>query len=34
VRFVGLTEPKALEGREELEILIKADKDANTITIE
>ncbi|KAF8068330.1 HSP90-5 [Scenedesmus sp. PABB004] len=34
VRFVGLTDPKALEGREELEILIKADKDARTITIE
>lgn len=34
VRFVGVTEPKALEGRENLEILIKADKDAKTITIE
>jgi heat shock protein beta len=34
VRFVGLTDPKALEGREQLEILIKADKDAKTITIE
>jgi hypothetical protein len=34
VRFVGVTEPKALEGREKLEILIKADKDAKTITIE
>lgn len=34
VRFVGLTDPKALEGRDELEIMIKADKDAKTITIE
>lgn len=34
VRFVGVTDAKALEGREQLEILIKADKDANTITIE
>ncbi|WIA10769.1 hypothetical protein OEZ85_010938 [Tetradesmus obliquus] len=34
VRFVGLTDAKALEGREQLEILIKADKEANTITIE
>jgi HEAT repeat protein len=34
VRFVGVTDPKALEGRDELEILIKADKDAKTITIE
>jgi heat shock protein beta len=34
VRFVGVTDPKALEGRENLEILIKADKEANTITIE
>eukprot|EP00775_Hariotina_reticulata_P005864 gene5864-6105_t len=34
VRFVGLTDAKALTGREDLEILIKADKDAKTITIE
>jgi heat shock protein beta len=34
VRFVGVTDPKALEGREELEIQIRADKDAKTITIE
>lgn len=34
VRFVGVTDAKALEGREQLEIMIKADKDANTITIE
>lgn len=34
VRFVSLTDPKAMEGRDQLEVLIKADKDANTITIE
>jgi hypothetical protein len=34
VRFVGVTDAKALEGREQLEILIKADKDAKTIVIE
>lgn len=33
-RFVGLTDPKALEGRDEMEITIKADKEAGTITIE
>jgi hypothetical protein len=34
VRFVSLTDAKALEGRDGLEILIKADPDAKTITIE
>ncbi|GBF91161.1 ATP-dependent molecular chaperone [Raphidocelis subcapitata] len=34
LRFVAVTEQGALKGREELEILISADKDANTITIE
>nr|QBB20010.1 heat shock protein hsp90-C2 [Ettlia sp. YC001] len=34
VRFVGLSDAKALEGRNELEILIKADADKGTITIE
>lgn len=34
VRFVGVTDPKALEGRDELEIMIKADKDNGTIIIE
>jgi len=34
LRFVSLTEQGVLKGREELEILIRADKEANTITIE
>lgn len=34
LRFVSLTDQKALEGRADLEILVSADKDANTITIE
>eukprot|EP00199_Chlamydomonas_sp_CCMP681_P001189 CAMPEP_0119106662 /NCGR_PEP_ID=MMETSP1180-20130426/5810_1 /TAXON_ID=3052 ORGANISM="Chlamydomonas cf sp, Strain CCMP681" /NCGR_SAMPLE_ID=MMETSP1180 /ASSEMBLY_ACC=CAM_ASM_000741 /LENGTH=782 /DNA_ID=CAMNT_0007092035 /DNA_START=102 /DNA_END=2450 /DNA_ORIENTATION=- len=33
-RFVSLTKPELLKGRDQLEILIRADKDANTITIE
>eukprot|EP00983_Pelagomonas_calceolata_P080181 1155037-Pelagomonas_calceolata.AAC.9 len=34
VRFVSVTNPDVLKGREELEILISADKEKNTITIE
>ncbi|MEW5299518.1 MAG: hypothetical protein WDW36_002529 [Sanguina aurantia] len=34
IRFVSVTEPGAMKGREELEIKISVDKDANTITIE
>jgi HSP90 family molecular chaperone len=34
VRFVAVTSPEVLKGREELEILVSADKDKNTITIE
>ncbi|KXZ47453.1 hypothetical protein GPECTOR_35g891 [Gonium pectorale] len=33
-RFLSLTDPGVLAGREELEIRISADKDNNTITIE
>lgn len=34
VRFVSVTKPEVLAGREELEILVSADKEKNTITIE
>ncbi len=34
IRFVSVTDQGALKGREELDIKIKADKDAKTITIE
>lgn len=34
LRFIALTEPGVLEPNEALEIRIKADKDARTITIE
>lgn len=34
IRFVSVTTPGAMKGREELEIKISVDKDANTITIE
>ncbi|KAF5832971.1 heat shock protein 90C [Dunaliella salina] len=34
VRFVSVTNPDVLKGREELEILISADKEKNTVTIE
>ncbi len=34
VRFVGLTDQSVMEGRPDLEIRVKADKDARTITIE
>jgi HSP90 family molecular chaperone len=34
LRFVSLTDQAALKGRDELEILVSADKDAGTITIE
>ena len=34
LRFVALTDEAATKGREELEILVSADKDAGTITIE
>ena len=34
VRFVAVTNPDVLKGREELEILVSADKEKNTITIE
>jgi heat shock protein beta len=33
-RFVSLTNADVLKGKEELEIRVSADKDANTITIE
>lgn len=33
-RFLAVTKPEMLAGREELEILVSADKDNNTITIE
>eukprot|EP00197_Chlamydomonas_leiostraca_P015628 CAMPEP_0202868906 /NCGR_PEP_ID=MMETSP1391-20130828/11327_1 /ASSEMBLY_ACC=CAM_ASM_000867 /TAXON_ID=1034604 /ORGANISM="Chlamydomonas leiostraca, Strain SAG 11-49" /LENGTH=770 /DNA_ID=CAMNT_0049549131 /DNA_START=140 /DNA_END=2452 /DNA_ORIENTATION=+ len=34
VRFVSLTQPEIMKGREEMEIRIKADKENNTIIIE
>jgi HSP90 family molecular chaperone len=34
LRFVALTDEAAMRGRDDLEILVKADKDAGTITIE
>lgn len=34
VRFVSLTDPAAMKGRDDLEILIRADKDNNQIIIE
>jgi heat shock protein beta len=34
LRFVSVTDQAALAGREELEILVSADKDAGTVTIE
>ena len=34
VRFTAVTTPEAMAGREELEITVKADKEARTITIE
>ncbi|KIY93067.1 heat shock protein 90kDa beta [Monoraphidium neglectum] len=34
LRFTSVTDQAALKGREDLEILIKADAEANTITIE
>jgi hypothetical protein len=34
VRFTALSKPEVMKGRDVLDILVKADKDANTITIE
>lgn len=34
VRFVSLTQPEVLKGREEMEIRVSADKEKNTIIIE
>jgi hypothetical protein len=31
---MALSKPEVMKGRDELDILVKADKDANTITIE
>lgn len=33
-RFVAVTNPDIMKGKEELEILVSADKEKNTITIE
>eukprot|EP00955_Chlamydomonas_euryale_P101079 365323-Chlamydomonas_euryale.AAC.6 len=33
-RFVGLTKPEIMKGKEQLEIRVSCDKDAKTITIE
>ncbi len=33
-RFLSLTKPELMKGREELEIRVSCDKEKNTITIE
>jgi hypothetical protein len=34
VRFVSLTRPEVMAGREELEILVSGDKEKGIVTIE